>query len=132
MSVPDGYTNGCSEPPWPAPSEQAFDEIGEQDPERLKAWVLSGELGQADLSFAAEVLGKHGGRGSVPTLLSLLDDPSPLVREGAVYGLGFHLGQPGVSERLRTLVEHDESPGVREAARILRVVIAAVRGMGDE
>ena len=129
MSAPDNYTKGRSEPPWPAPSEHAFDEIGEQDPERLKAWVLSGELGPADLSFAAEALGKHGGRDSVPTLLSLLDDPSPLVREGAVYGLGFNLGQPKVSERLRTLVEHDESPGVREAARILRVVIAAARGM---
>jgi hypothetical protein len=72
---------------------------------------------QAHLSELAEICT------DLDWLLLLSRDPSPLIREGAAYGLSRfgadhhpRLHRRAVN-RLRELAESDPSPGVRDAAR---------------
>jgi len=69
-----------------------------------------------DLTFLAEQLGR---RDPPPLrwLVLLTDHASPLVREGAVYGLAMHVAMPGVRFLLKTMAADDPIAGVREAAR---------------
>ena len=72
------------------------------------------------LTFSAEVLGRVI-ESSVPEALSLLlqmsRHASPVVREGAVYGMSPHWrGHPDVRARLADMADADASPGVRVAA----------------
>ena len=116
----DGLRNWSLPPApdhWPEPSEAAFVAMGERDPRLLEAWALSGELRPGHLSRAARVLGAHGGTDAIPSLLRLLRHPSPLVREGAVHGLG-NIGTEEAIAQLREAAEADPSPGVRAAARL--------------
>ena len=101
---------------WPEPSEVAFEKIATDNPSILEKWMLSGQLSAAHKSLAAEMLGKMGGEGSVETLLRLLDDESPLVREGAICGLAYNLRED-VVDRLRRVVGEDPIEGVRDAAK---------------
>jgi HEAT repeat protein len=79
--------------------------------------MLKSPLEPALLTHAAEIAGQHLPSATVvPVLLDLLNHPSPLVREGAVYGLVAH-EEGDVSAALRALAEQDPSPGVRTAAR---------------
>lgn len=93
------------------PSRKAFEEC---DLPRLREWINSGELAPGHLTFAAETYGKRAGSEAAELLLELLRHPSPMVREGAVYG---------VAEVIRALVgelhelhQRDPSEGVRMAA----------------
>jgi hypothetical protein len=107
------------------PSRAAFEELAAQDPSALVAWVESGELDDADLSFAAEALGEAFFQvvGDVAVrrialLLRLTEHTSPVVREGAVYGLALDVhDSAGARERLEEMARVDTSPGVRQAAR---------------
>jgi hypothetical protein len=69
-----------------------------------------------DLTFIAEALGK---RTPPPLryLAVLARHPSPIVREGAVYGLAPHTEFASVRGLLADMANLDASPGVREAAR---------------
>ncbi len=68
------------------------------------------------LTFIAEDLGK---RTPPPLryLAALARHPSPIVREGAVYGMAPHVEVSSVRGMLKDISVRDESPGVREAAR---------------
>lgn len=82
----------------------------DMSPEQLLAYL--GEPHQnSELTFAAEAAGKI----LDAALIRLLDHPSALVREGAVYGLA-ELVNDEVRAALENTRKNDASPGVREAA----------------
>lgn len=104
---------------WPQPCRDAFTALADDDPSRLAAWIASGDLSRAHLSHAAEALGAGTEGATTPALiqilLRLLEHESPLVREGSVYGLAFHMGSR-VRSILGRVAKSDPSPGVRAAA----------------
>jgi hypothetical protein len=67
------------------------------------------------LTFIAEDLGK---RRPPPLrwLCILSAHPSPVVREGVVYGMAAHFGDPRVRDALERMATRDENPEVRVAA----------------
>ncbi len=74
-------------------------------------------LDDVDLTWIAEALGNDDGPESAGILLRLAAHPSPLVREGAVYGLAMRITSiPFARQTLSGLLD-DPSEGVREAAR---------------
>lgn len=84
------------------------------DPARLIAALSNDELPTWELSSAAEVAGCLPAARTA--LIALLDHRSPLVREGAIYGLAQQLdNDPSLREPL-TQMTLDPSEGVREAA----------------
>jgi hypothetical protein len=93
--------------------------LAENDPERLFEDLTSGALPPSALTFAAEWAGRTRTSQAAAILLSLLEHPSPLVREGAVYGLEHVLEHRGVVAALRAHATEaaERSPGVRDAAR---------------
>ena len=98
----------------------AIDDLAkEKDLLTLIEWVASGELHYANLSYACEVLGAESDGSAdsfraVAALLTMLEHVAPIVREGAVYGLGYHL-TPDVRRALERRGKIDESPSIREA-----------------
>ena len=99
-------------------SEKELRELAERDLAELTSLIERG-LEPHVLTFAAEALGDHAepnDPNTVKLLLKLVEHASPVVREGAIYGLEPHLASAGVVEALRNLRLHDDSPGVREAA----------------
>jgi hypothetical protein len=101
---------------WPTPSEAAFDELVVKDVAKLVRWIRADVLSPGHLSLAAESLGAARGRDVLPTLAYLTRSASPLVREGAVCGLGRYGGQDA-AQRLQQLAESDTSKAVRTTAR---------------
>lgn len=97
----------------------SFSSLAKDDPARLVALVVEHRLADHDLTFAAEAVGSIADRAkAVEVLLPLLQHASPLVREGAVYGLSRHLGwHEWARARLEFVAQEDPSPGVRDAAR---------------
>ena len=81
------------------------------------ALVERGGAAPHDLTFAAEAL---GGLSDAPRaihhLLILAKHTSPIVREGAVYGMSRFAGESAVAVTLRELAANDPSPGIRQAA----------------
>ncbi|MBO6936458.1 MAG: HEAT repeat domain-containing protein [Deltaproteobacteria bacterium] len=111
---------GWSDADAPSPSRAAFERMVQESPARLAAWVFEAALPRGHLSHAAEILGRGTASCAATSgvefvLTRLLEHPSPVVREGAVYGLGFHLS-PAVRQTLERLSHEDPSDGVREAA----------------
>lgn len=101
--------------------ELAFEHLLDVDPDTLFDLVSSGALGVADMTFATEILGQSKDTARVVvTLLPLLDNPSPLVREGAMLGLANQaLVSPpsdAVMARLRVLSESDPLCALRLVA----------------
>lgn len=97
------------------PCEETFDHLARTAPDRLIQLIRSRALYVTDLTFAAEALsGAVSSPELVRALYELLEDPSPLVREGAVYGLAGHLNAL-VTERLQRAADQDSSSGVRGA-----------------
>ncbi len=98
-----------------APSEALFERLAKEDPARLVR-ILKSNLSPGHLTHAAEIAGRElPSDVVVPTLLELLLHASPLVREGAIYGLAVHRST-AVDAALKSLIERDASPGVRAAA----------------
>ncbi len=96
------------------PCEALFEDLASRDPERLLA--MFSELEPAFLTHAAEIAGRHiEASRVVPVLLGLLKHESPLVREGAIWGLCYHQSDEVVAI-LREVAMNDPSPGVRKAA----------------
>lgn len=84
----------------------------------LASLISSGTMEPHDLTFAVEELGKiaYDDPALVRlTLTPLLSHESPLVREGALYGLDGHLDAE-LWCRVEALAFDDPSKGVREAA----------------
>ena len=99
---------------WPKPCEAKFQYLAATAPDELLADITSGKLGATDLTFAAEYIGSARIPGVSETLLRLLSHPSPLVREGAVYGLGKNMNAE-VAASVRKTLDTETSPGVRLA-----------------
>lgn len=91
-----------------------------EDNNALFEAMKTGKLSKDHLSHAAEEIGRVGTPGCLPVLRLLLKNPAPMVREGALYGLGYLL--TGAAD-MTTIGEiaacalHDPSIGVRDAAR---------------
>lgn len=74
----------------------------------------------ARLTFEAEKLREHPNKWeALGMLIYLLEHDSPLVREGATYGLAGLGNMPGVKEALirHSTEEVEKSPGVRLAVK---------------
>lgn len=102
-------------PDWKGPK---FTELAKDDPKRLVALLTSNTLAFHDLTFAAEAAGRTGLPEAQDALLQLLTHTSAVVREGAVYGLGYFLGDSGswTRQRLAFIAKFDPHPEVRAAA----------------
>jgi len=100
---------------WGRPCEEAFAFLATSHPLELLRLVASGVLDVADLTFAAEIAGRIQDPRVVRVLLPLLKHVSPVVREGALYGLAAHADDQ-VLDLIRTMADKDPSPGVRAAA----------------
>lgn len=94
-----------------------FQRLADESPRDLLPLLADGALPPHLLTYAAEIAGcaLPGGE-VVPPLLRLLDHASPVVREGAIYGLADHATRADVNSRLADLARSDASPGVRAAA----------------
>lgn len=103
-------------PPPGAPSEELFEQLAVDDPDRLLEMMGSNELRPALLTYAAEIAGRGIPTAKcVPVLLHLLGHEAAVVREGAIYGLAEHEGDE-ITLVFRQLAETDPSAGVRAAA----------------
>jgi len=102
---------------WSAPCEALFEALVEFDSEELGRVIDSRRLKTADLTFAAEILGRSSDSNLVrETVLPLLLHPDAVVREGAIYGLRSHLDPLG-RQALAELGARDTSVAVRRAAQ---------------
>jgi hypothetical protein len=103
-------------------SEAKLAQLASERPQSLVALIETNALGPADLTFAAEIAGAMDDWPRVvPMLARLLQHASPVVREGAVYGLVRHADRvPAVRAIIRDaitgLLGTESSPGVRAAA----------------
>ena len=104
---------------WQEPCEAMFEYLATHEPDVLIEQLTSGALEPSALTFAAEWAGRSGGPGATEVLLALLEHPSALVREGAVYGLQHMLTRPSVIPALRAHATEprERSVAVREAVR---------------
>jgi hypothetical protein len=85
-------------------------------PRHLVAMIYSHLHEPSELTFAAETLGSIPDPQLVmPVLRDLLEHSSPLVREGAVYGLA-QQRTPEAKSLLCKVAREDPSRGVRDAA----------------
>ncbi len=96
-----------------------FHELADSSPEQLLTLVRGGMLPDYELTYAAEALGRVQDARcrcmAAALLLRAARHTSPLVREGAAYGLAQHLWSGRVEIALRRL-QTDVSEGVRAAA----------------
>lgn len=101
---------------WPAPCEAAFRFLVARYPDSLLLLIESGRMEAADLTYAVEIAGEMPwSQDNCRVLMAMLGHVSPMVREGALYGLAFHPRQE-VLERISEVARTDKSPAVREAA----------------
>ncbi|HXV60167.1 MAG TPA: HEAT repeat domain-containing protein [Vicinamibacteria bacterium] len=109
-------------------SELTLEALALEEPDEFLQLIASNKLGTADLTFAAEIAGSiTNSVDVVPVLVRLLENPSPLVREGAVYGLSEHLSwseQARRALRRHLTPEQEPSRGVRQAAKEALKLIA--------
>lgn len=104
---------------WYRPCEAMFELLAQRYPRELAKLISSEKLRPADLTFAAEALGRTPDAQLVQrTLLPLLRHTSPLVREGAIYGLAHCLNE-AVRREILQIAQSDPSPGVRASAEDL-------------
>jgi HEAT repeats len=101
---------------WQRPCREMFERLVNEDPDVLLLVIRSGALKPALLTFAAETAGSSDSNRVAPLLLELLHHDSPLVREGAIYGLRAHSKDAGVRGQFQRLLESDPVEGVRDAA----------------
>ena len=97
-------------------TQEDYEVLAKRNPDALLELIERHVLEPPELTFAAEAAGGIEGGRCVAVLMQLLEHSSPVVREGAIYGLSNHLSE-AVSTKLRQLSQSDISAGVREAAR---------------
>jgi HEAT repeat protein len=101
---------------WSEVSEAMFEFLAANYPSDLLKLISGNVLSPPAMTFAAEIAGRISLGQTVRTaLLPLLDHSSPLVREGAIYGLRQHADATVVA-KLRTIAMNDPSPAIRKAA----------------
>ena len=100
-------------------SESLLVKMAETTPGDLAALVLSGSLSTVELSLAAEAAGVIADPATARAILDpLLSHPSPLVREGAIYGLSA-IRSGDVSAEIQAIATNDTHSGVRRAAKAI-------------
>jgi hypothetical protein len=99
--------------------ENLFIQLAAERPKALVRLIQSNVLSPAQLTFAAEHLGKAAASISVPVLLELLHHESPLVREGALYGLSKHCKNKDVQDALQKCVQTDVSQSIKDISEEL-------------
>jgi hypothetical protein len=99
-------------------SKNALFLMVEEHPTQLIGLIEDGVMDDAELTFVAEALGDAGESRDivVDTLIKLSEHKSPLVREGAVYGLEGHIDIDKAYKRLVEMAANDDSLGVRDSA----------------
>ena len=99
-------------------SEAMFEELVADSPLDLVQLLDDSSVPDTRLTFAAEILGRNSSEAiAVAPLIRLLGGHrSPLVREGAVLGLAYHLGRGNARAAIERAADRDPSPGVRRAA----------------
>lgn len=101
---------------WSNTCEAMFEFLAAYYPNDLLRMISSDVLSTAGMTFAAEMAGQISSSEAVRSaLVPLLGHGSPLVREGAIYGLRDHIDSH-VAERLSALARNDPSPAIRQAA----------------
>jgi HEAT repeat protein len=96
--------------------EAMFEFLAVHYPGELIKLVSGNVLSPPAMTFAAEIVGRTPSSPAVrAALLPLLDHESPLVREGAIYGLREH-ADAAVTRKLMALAGSDPSPAIRHAA----------------
>jgi hypothetical protein len=106
--------------PSEVPCVNNFEFLVKLNPDYLIKVIKSNRLDAGDLTHAAEILGKSDDSEKVvPILMHLLDNNVPVVREGAVFGLGKndHLDSKEVRRKLRIMAKEDKSQAVKTAAK---------------
>jgi hypothetical protein len=93
-----------------------FERLAKESPRELASMLSAKEIPTSRLTYAAEMLGQYATSeiAEIP-LLGMLEHWSPLVREGAVLGLSYHLSAR-VLKALGVVAAKDSSSGVRAAA----------------
>lgn len=103
---------------WGQACREMFYELVIEDAEILAGLIRSQALKPSSLTFAAETLGQAPLQENfLVLLLDLLKHTSPIVREGAIYGLTNYLSDNRVQVQLRHMADHDVNEEVCEAAR---------------
>lgn len=96
--------------------EETFEELAKNNPNILVKLIIQKKISSEDLTFAAEALGQIQDSNKVrATLLPLLNHNSPIVREGAIYGLANHINND-VKLKLEYIIKNDNSKGVKQTA----------------
>lgn len=92
--------------------------LAKDDPAELARIIASGTLRDTSLTFAAEHMGTATDAVLVArTLAPLLSHASPIVREGALIGLGMHLDTADAVAALRGHVDRETIPELVEMVR---------------
>ncbi len=103
---------------WHKPCQAMFSHLVATDPDMLLDIIRLREIRPTLLAYAAETVGELVDSEKVASVLvPLLEHEKPYVREGAIYGLGKHLGFSDVRSRIFALSDEKLEPslGVREA-----------------
>lgn len=99
-----------------SPCEAAFERLAQSHPADLLRLCSSGILRPGCLTYAAEHVGTIRDSAAVRSVLvPLLNSSSPMVREGALYGLRQH-ADAGTRAMIQELAAMDASEDVRVAA----------------
>ena len=93
-----------------------FERVLLSEPRVLEDAIDAGEISPGHLTHALEAVGKHRAPQALRLLRDGLKHPSPVVREGAIYGLAYLRPDETIDAELRAMAAADASPGVREAA----------------
>jgi hypothetical protein len=95
-------------------SVKSWAELGREPLVRL----VGGPMKPHDLTFALEALGglRPLSKEASDCLLRASMHESPIVREGAVYGMAHYVGDEDVAKRLAEMAQNDRHPSIQEAA----------------
>ena len=99
--------------------QDVFEALARSSPEELIDIIRESGAPDSRLTYAAEILGRDVDTPAAADalLITLRSHRSPLVREGAVLGLAYHLDRFGIRPALLAAAENDPSLGVKRAAR---------------
>jgi HEAT repeat protein len=101
---------------WSDACEAMFEFLAAYYAQDLLKLVSANVLAPSTMTFAAEIAGTiANGQAVRAALTPLLDHESPLVREGAIYGLRDHADET-VEKKLASMAQDDPSPAIRRAA----------------
>ncbi len=100
------------------PCEEMFEWLAHFEPLELIDLIRSGKLSPGNMTFATEIAGASFSTAlAAGILIPLLEHEAPLVREGAICGLAYHLDDSHCREAVKRVAGTDDSVGVRSTAQ---------------